>query len=78
MVRPTSLLALALTLLYTLAAHAQSGAPEQPMETAGPMAIWAFVILFFGAIAIYVWLTWRANRKSRHAGHAGSERTERT
>jgi lysylphosphatidylglycerol synthetase-like protein (DUF2156 family) len=79
MIRPSSLLAVAATLFYALAAHAQSGAPEQPVETAGPMAIAAFAILFVGAIAVYVWLTWRANKKSRHTtGQPGSERAERT
>jgi len=78
MFRQSSLLAAVSTLFYSLAAHAQSGAPEQPVETAGPMAIAAFAILFVGAIAVYVWLTWRANKKSRHAGRPASEHAERT
>ena len=78
MFRQSSLLAIASMLFYSLAAHAQSGAPEQPVETAGPMAIAAFAILFVGAIAVYVWLTWRANKKSRHANRPAPEHAERT
>lgn len=78
MLRTSSLLAAALTLFYALAAVAQSGAPEQPVETAGPMAIVAFAVLFFGAIVIYVWLTWRANKKSKPVGRPETERAGRT
>ena len=76
--RLPSLLSVAAMLFYSFAVHAQSGAPEQPVETAGPVAIVAFAVLFFGAIAVYVWLTWRANKKSRHSSQPGPERAERT
>ena len=61
---------LALALFQSLAAYAQSGAAEQPVETAGPVAIWAFVILFFGAIGVYVFMTLRSSKKAKHAKHA--------
>jgi hypothetical protein len=41
MIRPL----FALALFPSLAAYAQSGGAEQPIETAGPVAIWAFVML---------------------------------
>jgi flagellar basal body-associated protein FliL len=66
MIRPL----LALALFPSLAAYAQSGAAEQPVETAGPVAIWAFVVLFFGAIGVYVYMTLRGGKKSKDAKHA--------
>ena len=60
----------ALALFQSFAAYAQSGAAEQPIETAGPFAIWAFVILFFGAIGVYVFMTMRGGKKAKHAKHA--------
>jgi hypothetical protein len=60
----------ALPLLYAFAAQAQSGAGEQPVETAGPYAIAAFALLFLGAIAAFGWLTWRGSKKSKHADEA--------
>jgi membrane-associated protease RseP (regulator of RpoE activity) len=74
MVRPLAALIL---LFHAFAAHAQSGAPEQPVETAGPLAIWIFAILFFGSIAVYVWMTWRGHRKSKGAQHAEPKQAER-
>jgi len=70
MIRPL----LALALFPSLAAYAQSGAAEQPVETAGPVAIWAFVILFFGAIGVYVYMTLRDGKKSKDAKHAEPKR----
>ena len=67
---------LALALFQSLAAYAQSGAAEQPVETAGPVAIWAFVILFFGAIGVYVFMTLRSSKKAKHAKHAEPKPTE--
>jgi hypothetical protein len=64
MVRPL----LALALFPSLAAYAQSGAAEQPIESAGPAALWIFGILFFGAIGAYVYLTWRGDRKKDASG----------
>lgn len=55
----------ALPLLGSLHAYAQSSAAEQPIETAGPLAIWIFLILFFGAIGAYVVMTWRGEKKRR-------------
>ena len=65
------LFALAL-LVPSLAARAQSGTAEPPIETAGPLAIWIFALLFLGAIAAYVYFTWRGERKPKDA--AGSKR----
>lgn len=65
------LFALAL-LVPSLAAYAQSAAAEPPVETAGPLAIWIFAILFFGAIGAYFYLTWRGERKPKDA--SGSKR----
>jgi hypothetical protein len=72
---------LALALFQSLAAYAQSGAAEPPVETAGPGAIWAFAILFFGAIGVYVYMTLRDGKKSKDAKRAepkpaGTERVE--
>jgi hypothetical protein len=66
MIRPL----FALALFQSLAAYAQSGAAEQPVETAGPVAIWIFAILFFGAIGVYVYMTLRGGKKSKDAKHA--------
>jgi hypothetical protein len=66
MIRPL----FALALFQSLAAYAQSGATEQPVETAGPVAIWTFVILFFGSIGVYVYMTLRSGKKAQHAQHA--------
>jgi len=66
----------ALALFQSLTAYAQSGAAEQPVETAGPVAIWAFVILFFGAIGVYVFMTLRSSKKAKHAKHAEPKPTE--
>ena len=66
----------ALALFQSLAAYAQSGAAEQPVETAGPAAIWAFVILFFGAIGVYVYMTLRDGKKSKDAKHAATKPAE--
>jgi hypothetical protein len=54
--------------------HAQSGDAEQPMETAGPLAIWIFAILFFGAIALYAWMTWRGGKTRKDAARSKPER----
>jgi len=59
----------ALALFQSLAAYAQTGGAEQPMETAGPVAIWIFAILFFGSIGVYVFMTMRGNKKATHANH---------
>jgi hypothetical protein len=67
----------ALALFQSLAAYAQSGAAEQPVETAGPLAIGIFVILFFGAIGIYVYMTLRGGKKSKDAKHAEPKPAER-
>lgn len=72
MVRPLA----ALLLFQALAAHAQSGAPEQPIETAGPFALWIFALLFFGAIGVYVWMTWRGAKNKKASGHAAPGRAE--
>lgn len=77
MIRPL----LALALFPSLAAYAQSGAAEQPIETAGPVAIWVFVILFFGSIAVYVIMTLRGGKKAKDTKHGeskqGPKRAER-
>jgi hypothetical protein len=64
----------ALMLFPALAVHAQSGDAEQPMETAGPLAIWIFAILFFGAIALYAWMTWRGGKTRKDAARSKPER----
>jgi len=73
MVRPLA----ALMLFPALAAYAQSGATEQPIETAGPLALWIFAILFFGGIGLYFWMTWRGGKKSKDSHHAEPKRAER-
>jgi flagellar basal body-associated protein FliL len=73
MVRPL----LALALFQSLVAYAQTGGAEQPMETAGPVAIWVFAILFFGAIGIYVYMTLRSSKKSKDAKDAAPKPVER-
>ena len=70
MIRPL----LALALFPSLAAYAQSGGAEQPIETASPVAIWIFAILFFGAIGVYVYMTLRDGKKSKDAKHAEPKR----
>lgn len=72
MIRPL----LALALFPSFAAYAQSGAAEPPVETAGPIAIWAFAILFFGAIGVYVYMTMRDGRKPKDAKHADPKPAE--
>jgi hypothetical protein len=42
----------AIPLFLAFAAHAQTGAAEPPVEAVGPLAIGAFAVLFFGAIAL--------------------------
>jgi len=53
-------------LLVATSVHAQAVAEEQ-METASPLAIWLFAVLFFGGCAWYAWLTWRKEKKDRQA-----------
>lgn len=72
MIRPL----LALALFPSLAAYAQSGGAEQPIETAGPVAIWIFAILFVGAIAVYVFMTLRSSKKAKHGKHAEPKHAE--
>jgi flagellar basal body-associated protein FliL len=72
MIRPL----LALALFPSLAAYAQSGGAEQPIETASPVAIWIFAILFFGAIGVYVFMTLRSSKKAKHAKHAEPKNAE--
>jgi hypothetical protein len=67
----------ALALVQSVAAYARSGGAEQPVETAGPVAIWIFAILFFGAIGIDVYLTLRDGKKAKGAKHAEPKRAER-
>lgn len=74
MVRPLA----ALMLFHALVAHAQSGAPEQSVETAGPLAIWIFAILFFGSIAVYAWMTWRGHRRSKGQDQSEPKQAERS
>jgi len=43
-------------------------AEEQATEAAaGPIAITIFMLIFFGACALYAWLTWRNEKKDREA-----------
>jgi hypothetical protein len=58
-------LLLALALLPSLAVHAQSGAAEPPVETASPLVLVAFAILFFGAIGVYAYMTWRSSKRPK-------------
>jgi hypothetical protein len=62
-----------LPFLVATSVHAQAVAEEQSMETAGPLAITLFALIFFGACAWYAWLTWRNEKKDREA-NAKSER----
>jgi hypothetical protein len=73
MIRPL----FALALIQSVAAYAQSGGGENPVETAGPVAIWIFAILFFGAIGVYVYMTLRDGKKAKDAKHAEPKRAER-
>jgi len=57
-------------LLVATSVHAQAVAEEQ-METASPLAIWLFAVLFFGGCAWYAWLTWRKEKKDRQAKKGG-------
>ena len=62
---------LALALLYGFAAYAQSGRADDPVETVGSTGIVLFALIFFGAIAVYVWLTWRKSKKSPDDANRG-------
>ncbi len=55
----------ALGLMYAFAAQAQTAAAEAPVETAGPLAIGLFAVLFFGAIGVFGWMTMRKGRSQR-------------
>jgi hypothetical protein len=57
-----------LPFLVATSVHAQAVAEEQATEAAaGPIAITIFMLIFFGACALYAWLTWRNEKKDREA-----------
>jgi hypothetical protein len=56
-------------------AHAAQAVAEEQMETASPLAIWLFAMLFFGGCAWYAWMTWRNEKKDREAKKEGKHVT---
>ena len=69
MIRPVSVVSL-LAAISVPALAAQAIAEEQ-METASPLAIWIFALVFFGGCAWYAWLTWRKEKKDRQSKKEG-------
>jgi uncharacterized membrane protein YdjX (TVP38/TMEM64 family) len=61
---------LAIASLPPIVTYAQSG--EQPVETASPLVVVAFIVLFVGLCVAYVWVTWR-NEKKHKAASADKE-----
>ncbi len=61
------------SLLAATSVHAQAAqaVAEEQMDTASPLAIWIFALLFFGGCAWYAWLTWRKEKKDRHVKKEG-------
>jgi flagellar basal body-associated protein FliL len=49
--------------LASVAAYAQSAGAEPPVETASPLTVVIFIVLFVGSCVAYVGYTWWSGRK---------------
>ena len=58
-------------LIVATSVQAAQPVAEEQMETASPLAIWIFAVLFFGGCAWYAWMTWRNEKKDRQGKKEG-------